>query len=167
MSNREAAQDAYAALLDRDGPMVRRYALHLARHRQDAEDLEQETLLKVLLAADCIPAAADHRRAWLFRICRNTWVSSMRRQRPRHHTTDLMYAYQSNPSSSGFEGKAELEAVAASFPAQLAQVVRLHSVEDRPLTETARCLGISRRTATRQWSAIQDHVEPELAVWAA
>jgi len=138
--------------------MVGRYAYHLTRHRQDAEDLAQETLLKVWTVADRIPADPDHRRAWLFRVCRNTYVSGLRKRRlPQLHITNAMAGRLADPTA-GFEDRVELEALAGSFPGRLPLVFRLHIIECRPLTETARELEISRRTATRYWGSIRDQL---------
>lgn len=159
---RPATQDAGALFGELD-PMARRYALHLTRHRQEAEDLAQDTLLKVWRIADRIPADADHRRAWLFRVCRNTYVSSLRKRRHPQCSIDRADAPAIADPRGSFEGEAELEALAASFRAPVAETFRLYVVQDRPIAETARVAGISRRTATRYLASIRARLRPELA----
>jgi len=60
---------------------VTRYALSLTRDESDADDLTQETLLRAFRACSQFVPGTEC-RAWLFTICRNTYLrSSAREQR--------------------------------------------------------------------------------------
>jgi RNA polymerase sigma-70 factor (ECF subfamily) len=59
-------------------------ARYLTGKESDAEDLVQETYMRALRAADQFTPGTDL-KAWLFRILRNTFVSTYRRQ--RHNPT--------------------------------------------------------------------------------
>jgi RNA polymerase sigma-70 factor, ECF subfamily len=57
-------------------------ALHLARNRQDAEDLVQEVMLRAYANFDSFRDGSNV-HAWLSRILHNTWISQYRKTRCR------------------------------------------------------------------------------------
>lgn len=57
---------------------LHRYAMQLTRNSADADDLYQETFLKAFRAFGRLDAEANH-RAWLYRICTNTFLSAKRK----------------------------------------------------------------------------------------
>lgn len=61
-------------------PEVTRYAVSLARHEADAEDLVQETFLRAYRAWDQY-AAGTECRGWLFTICRHAYLRTHSRDR--------------------------------------------------------------------------------------
>jgi RNA polymerase sigma-70 factor (ECF subfamily) len=65
-------------LIDRFGDEIFRFACQLTGNSPDADDLYQETLLKAFKAFDRLPPDANH-RAWLYRICSNTFISDRRK----------------------------------------------------------------------------------------
>jgi RNA polymerase sigma-70 factor (ECF subfamily) len=65
-------------MIDRFGDEIYRFATQLAGNCTDADDLYQETLLKAFRAFDKLPGDANH-RAWLYRICSNTFISDRRK----------------------------------------------------------------------------------------
>jgi RNA polymerase sigma factor (sigma-70 family) len=56
-------------------PRVRRFACSLTGNRDDADDLMQSTLVRVLERG--VPDGADLLR-WMFRVCRNLWIDELR-----------------------------------------------------------------------------------------
>jgi RNA polymerase sigma-70 factor (ECF subfamily) len=62
-------------------PRLRVYALSLARHRDHADDLVQQTVVKALAGRNSFRPGTNF-AAWLFRIQRNEFVSGLRRARP-------------------------------------------------------------------------------------
>lgn len=54
---------------------MRRFACSLTRNRDDADDLLQSTLARVLERG--VPDDADLLR-WMFRVCRNLWIDELR-----------------------------------------------------------------------------------------
>ena len=61
-------------------PRVRRFALSLTGNREDADDLLQSTVLRVLGRG--LPEGADVLR-WMFRVARNLWIDEVRSRRVR------------------------------------------------------------------------------------
>jgi RNA polymerase sigma-70 factor (ECF subfamily) len=67
-------------LFDEHQAAIFAYIWRLVRDRQWAEDLTQETFLRVFDARDRLPAVINQ-RAWLYRIATNTSFNALRRQR--------------------------------------------------------------------------------------
>ena len=68
----------FTSIIERFGDEIYRYATQLSGNCTDADDLYQETLLKAFRAFDRLPLDANH-RAWLYRICSNTFISDRRK----------------------------------------------------------------------------------------
>lgn len=65
-------------ILDRHASEVYRFALHLCGNQPDADDLYQEMALKAYRAFGRLSPDANY-RAWLYRICSNTFLSDRRK----------------------------------------------------------------------------------------
>ncbi len=61
-------------------PQVRRFAYALTRHVEDADDLVQSTLEKML--ARPMPDDVELVK-WMFRVCRNIWIDDLRSRKVR------------------------------------------------------------------------------------
>lgn len=73
-------RDAAEKLIERHQPMVRGFLLRLTGRHDQADDLAQETFLRVLRYAHRYdPRYAM--RTWLLTIARRLWINSLRRQR--------------------------------------------------------------------------------------
>ena len=59
---------------------IRRFARSLTRNAADADDLVQETCIRAMRGWHTF-RPDSHPRAWLFRICRNTFLRMQRRRR--------------------------------------------------------------------------------------
>jgi RNA polymerase sigma-70 factor (ECF subfamily) len=70
--------DPFIALLLAHLPRLRAYAMTLTRNRAAAEDLLQETSYRVLRARHQFTMGTNF-TAWVFRILRNSFISSLRR----------------------------------------------------------------------------------------
>lgn len=73
-----AVIDGFEAMFECYGIELLRYSMRLTRNSADADDLYQETFLKAFRAFDRLGPDANH-RAWLYRICTNTFLSSRRK----------------------------------------------------------------------------------------
>jgi RNA polymerase sigma-70 factor, ECF subfamily len=70
-------RQAFATLADAYWDRLYRWLYHLTHHRQAAEDLVQETLLKSFAALHSFRAGSNF-KAWLFRIAYNGFVNQWR-----------------------------------------------------------------------------------------
>ena len=77
-------RQAFARLVERYWDRLYRWLYHLTRDRHKAEDLAQETFLKVLAALDSFRPGSNF-RAWVFRIGHNNFVNLKRAERRTSH----------------------------------------------------------------------------------
>ena len=83
LAARVGDSDAFAGLYLACAPSVYRYCFSRTRNAADAEDLLQQTFLRVV---ESLPRYEDRGvpfRAWLFRICRTVTIDAHRRRRPQ------------------------------------------------------------------------------------
>lgn len=73
---------AFEQLVERHLRPIHAYALRLSRARSDADDLAQETFLKVWQRAETWRPGTVRVTTWLHRILHNTFVDSWRRREP-------------------------------------------------------------------------------------
>lgn len=85
----QAERPSFATLVARHGDEIYRYAWQLTRNQADADDLYQDTLLKAFRAVGRLDADANY-RAWLYRICSNTFISDRRKRAREHPLTDAI-----------------------------------------------------------------------------
>jgi RNA polymerase sigma-70 factor (ECF subfamily) len=74
------AKDKFQQLLLEHLPRLRAYAIMLTRDRSQAEDLLQETALRALRAQDQFLMGTNF-TAWIYKILRNEYISSLRRKK--------------------------------------------------------------------------------------
>lgn len=125
-------------------PALRRYALMLLRHRQDADDMVHDTLVRAL---DNLHACREDTevRPWLFAIMHNLFVSKLRRARRRPDNAALDEAADLAGAPGGQEDRLrwrDLERALRTLPREQRDVVLLVSVGDLSYAETARALGV-------------------------
>jgi RNA polymerase sigma-70 factor (ECF subfamily) len=135
----------FDGLIHEHQPAVYRFLARLcAGHRQDAEDLCQETFLRAYRAFGRLDEEANH-RAWLCRIAYNAFLNSQRRAKPTELPEEI-------PAPAGDDGdNRELVASIATFvqtlpPKQRAALILRH-VEGRDYVEVARVLDCSEDSA--------------------
>jgi RNA polymerase sigma-70 factor (ECF subfamily) len=76
------AANAFHQMLTEHLPRLRAYAIMLTRDRVAAEDLLQETALRALRAQSQFTLGTNF-TAWMYRILRNEYISSLRRSKRR------------------------------------------------------------------------------------
>ena len=81
----------FTSMIERFGDEIYRFACQLTGNCADADDLYQETLLKAFRAYAKLPGDANH-RAWLYRICSNTFISDRRKHGRVSPMNDVMAA---------------------------------------------------------------------------
>jgi RNA polymerase sigma-70 factor (ECF subfamily) len=139
-------------------PALYNVASWLSQNPTDAEDLVQETFLKALRGFDSFEPGSNF-KAWIFRILRNTYLTSRSGLRARR-TVSLEEELQETESGPGLypEGaidrltpeldlirlsnRAALESAMEQLPPPLLEVVLLCDVEEMKYKEIATVLDI-------------------------
>jgi len=127
---------AFAALHGRHAGRVRAYFLRSGFADADADDLTQETFVRVHRSLHTFDPRRGRFAAWLATIARNLARRAWRRRSPEHFDPELaaeVLAEPDNPAADPQhrEQLALLRGCVAGLPADLAAVIRLRYVEAR------------------------------------
>ncbi len=127
-----------------------RAACALCGSRQLAEDLVQETYVKVLARPRFL--RRDDDLGYLVKALRNTWYSHLRDERVRRDSTDSEEAHEELPAQttagdpeSSLEASAVLRAL-SELPKQYRETVTAVDVAGLSYAEAARALGVRQGT---------------------
>lgn len=143
-------RQAFGRLVERYWDRLYRWLYHLTRDRHKAEDLVQETFLKVLAALDSFRPGSNF-RAWLFRIGHNNFVNLKRAERRTGHP--LPEDTAGSPVAAPSETAADREAVRvvakaiAELPVEFRSALMLRADEGLSFREVAAVLRITEETA--------------------
>jgi RNA polymerase sigma-70 factor (ECF subfamily) len=161
---------AFDAVYARYRGRVHGFLLRLSRRRDVAEDLFQDTWVKLARNAHRLHEDTDL-GAWLFRVARNAWVSHV-----RWSMLDVsrLVAFEEDalPAAPALdaEGRADaarrvgrLEQALASLPAPSREVLLLVGVEGFEQEQAAAILGISYEALRQRLSRARTHLASRLA----
>jgi RNA polymerase sigma-70 factor (ECF subfamily) len=146
---RDGDVTAFDEIYDAFGGRLLSFLTRMARNRCIAEDLLEETWLRLVSASEHLDT--DTRLGpWLFTVARNLYVSYCRSRAREHSSTpDLILLWPGALPSSPFdmaslnEFEQRLEAAIASLPSMYREVLLLVGVEQLRPTDAARVCGIS------------------------
>ena len=94
--------DEFSGLVLEELDSVYRLAHHLARSRDEAEDLVQETYLRAFKSRSTFRTTEHGVRPWLFKILHNTYKTRLeRRQREPTAASDTIDGFPDNPAPPG------------------------------------------------------------------
>jgi len=114
------------------------YALHLARNKEDAEDLVQEASLRAFRAfdPDSHVAVPD---AWMKQIVRRCFLDMKRRRRRRPTTTSLEAIQDENPYFDAADPKEQTDVLAINdaFSPQVRKALQTLTEEQRAIVIAA------------------------------
>lgn len=123
---------------------LRRYALTLARDRDDAEDLVQETLVRAIAGARTFRPDANL-RSWLFGILHNVHISDRRRDQVRTRAAASIETLARTDIAPNQPDHIELSRTMEAFarlPEDQRRALTLVAVEGMSYQEAAGILGI-------------------------
>lgn len=131
-------------------PALRRYALSLARRADLADDLVQITVERALTNADSYDPAA-RLDPWLFRIMRNAFIDSTRRQKTRGTEIDVFEVPEALPTDTGRGIEARLmlgatQAAMEELPLEQREILTLVCIDELSYAEAAEVLQIPKGT---------------------
>lgn len=128
-------------------PGLARFARRLTANDADGEDLVQETLLKAWAARTRFEPGTNL-RAWLMRIARNAFLSSLRKTKPQVMLEDeaIDRLLSAGPDQETGLLLAALDDAVAALPPQQGEAFQLIVVEGRSYEEAASLLDVQPGT---------------------
>lgn len=136
-------------LVDAYGDAVYRLAYARTGNRSDAEDITQETFLRLVRAAPTFREEA-HRKAWLLRVAANC-AADLHRSPWRRRVVSMEEATQLPTPAETSEPGGILEAVSA-LPEKYRAVIHLYYYEELSAAQIAQVLGIRTETVNTRLS---------------
>lgn len=146
-------------------PAIRRYCLSLTGHPSNADDLLQATVERALSRWQQYQPDTHFDR-WLYRLCRNLWIDSMRREKYTDTLTD-----EHEQLLSGYDTAARHEASATLQRVQermqqlnesLRTVLYLVAVEGRSYQEAADIMDVPVGTIMSRLSRARQQLSQAL-----
>lgn len=143
----EGDRDAFGRLFAYFAPRVKGYLMRTGSPADLAEDLAQETLLRVWRRARLFDPAKAAVSTWVFTIARNLRIDAARRAaKPALDADDPAGMPEEEPRADALLERGErdgrIRAAFAALPPAQYEVVRLHFIEDAPHSEIAERLGL-------------------------
>jgi RNA polymerase sigma-70 factor (ECF subfamily) len=144
---------ALAALVDAHAGTLYRVAYSVVRHAEDAEDVVQETYVRVLKHAGKLQEIRDA-RVWLIRIAWNLSLDRKRRRKTGPVDDDATLLLQQLPAQdlsaekalAASQGHARLLRMMDSLPAKERQVLLLSAMQELSTVEIAEVLKTTEST---------------------
>jgi RNA polymerase sigma-70 factor (ECF subfamily) len=140
-------QNDFAALLDDCGSTVLALLRRLTGNRHDADDLFQETAVRVWQRLSDRPGLRN-RRAWIMTIAYHVFVDHRSRRRPPSGDASSIPDQKHSPAAlvEIAEDACRVNAAVAALPASVREVVVLHYSGGLTLRETAHAMGVNPGT---------------------
>ena len=127
---RDQDRESFANLFDYFAPRIKTYMLRLGAESALAEDLMQETMVKIWRKASTYERTRAVPSAWIFRIARNLRIDKLRRQKFHEVEFDAEAIGYTDDHNADHIGTGQLDAMQLhahleSLPDDQMQVVRL------------------------------------------
>jgi len=146
------------------------FAHWLTQNREEAEDLVQETFMKALRGFSSFQPGTNF-RAWLYRILRNTFLTSRTGLQatmtsPIETEEDLVVASGDTPETIllGRADQQMVQTAIAALPVPFREIVLLCEVEEMSYQEIAETLGIPIGTVMSRLSRARKALRELLTV---
>lgn len=137
---RDGSEAAYLTLFQRHRASLYGYALRMTRQPETADDVFQETFLRVHRSRGTWSAHQGSFRSWLFRICTNTIRDRARASARRPEVLGDAWEPHIHP---GHTDRLTLERALAQLPENLRDAFLLTAVHGMDHNEVAEALSIS------------------------
>lgn len=140
--------EAFNPIVAHYAPRIRAYLYRMLRNREEAEDLTQETFLKVFRGLNRFDPERPF-KAWLYTIATNTGLNAIRGQQRKGVQVALdseLVGHYSAASANSPAGE-QLEVALATLTPRALQLITLHYHEGFSLLEAGAMLGMSEGAA--------------------
>jgi len=145
--------DAFSQVYDQYERQVFRYAYHILGHRDDADDIKQETFVKAYQAIGSFRSESSL-QTWLLKICGNLCrdkIKSWDRRKVTYDSTlrdDVLGSTDEEDSPQALAERKEMTAIIhkalRGMPTAQREIIVLHEIQDLSYEEIAEVLGCSR-----------------------
>ena len=140
-------RDAFVRLFDHFAPRLNGYYQRLGLDASAAEELAQDVMATLWRKADLFDRTKSSVPTWIFRIARNRWIDSLRRDRMRgaedSDTLSIPDSAMAADDSMDLAGREERLRIALdALPAEQRELVHLSFFEGLPHTVIAERTGL-------------------------
>jgi len=132
--------DAFILVFSHFGPRLKRYLIGLNADDAQADELVQETMLKLWRRAELFDPARASVTTWLFRIARNLYLDRVRGQRHAQARQDALDLIEADDEVDGAEqllDVARLERALQALPPPQARMLRMAYFEAKTHAQIA------------------------------
>lgn len=141
-------KEAFARLLTRHLDELHRYALRLSGSAADADDLAQETFVRVWLKARSYKPGTVKVTTWIHRIAHNLWIDEFRKRR---RTANAAFEHMPDPApgqdtlQADREDLARLQLALNGLPERQRSAIVLCQIQGFSNQEAATIINVSVR----------------------
>lgn len=163
---RTGDRQAFSLLFQRFAPKLKAYFLRVGFDDAEAEDLSQETLLRVWRSADQFDPGISEAWGWIYAIARNLKIDRFRKheRRPQPQRWDLDHVLDPVIHFDRTDDARRVRGAVSALPADQIAVVRLAYYAESPHSEIAQRLNVPlgtvksrlRRAAARLRAALSE-----------
>ena len=157
---------AFDQLVERHLRPIHAYSYRLCRSRTDADDLAQETFLKVWQRAETWQAGPVRVSTWLHRIAHNTFIDAWRRRdnaEPLDDENAIDLPAEDGAADSQKNTAAEISKALDTLPLNQRTAVALSLINGFSMEETAVIMGLTPHAVesliARARRALRKHAE--------
>ncbi len=174
---RQGDRVEFARLVETYSPLVFRLGMKILNNPQDAEDVLQETFIKVYRHLGSFDGRSSL-STWVYRIATNEALMSLRRKRPETISLEEPLANEAGPQEPhqfvdwccmpeeelmSAEGRAHLDQAVENLPLILRLVFVLRDIEGLSIHETAEVLKISEMAVKTRLSRARLRLREQLS----
>lgn len=157
-----AARESLAALYHETKSAVYGFALSILKNAHDAEDVLQETYLKVYAAAG--EYRSGRPLAWILTIARNLSLMKLREHKKSAQLQDSQWEALEAPQRGSPEDRLVLERVLGQLSAEESQIVLLHTAAGFKHREIAALLELPIATVLSKYHRALKKLKAQLEV---
>ena len=149
LSHTSMTTDRLGDLFDAHHQRLYRLARRLSGNAEEAHDLVQESFLRAARHVRRLPPSESGAEAWLVRTLVNLCRDRYRRAAVRKRAAETVLAAEprAGDAEDPLVARAAVRAALGTLDARRRAVIVLHELEERPMPEVARLLGIAPATA--------------------
>ena len=140
----ERDRESFMRIYDHYAPRLQRYLLGLGVAPEQAEELVQEAMIRLWRKAHQFRPGRASLTTWLFRIARNLYIDSVRREPNWRPVEDALDGLRADPpprargtEAESYAEQANLKRAIHALPARQARLVRMSYIEAKSHREIA------------------------------